>query len=98
MAYIYRGQNATKHCGTDYGYELHIKGKTLACTRCLIAHAHASKQWRAKQRGYKNYQPCGTYGAAIRHYKNGEKPCDPCHTALRAYRREQQAKKKAAMT
>lgn len=91
--YVYKG-TSTEHCGTTWGYQLHLRAKTLACKRCLAAQAHASQQWRAKQPGYKTYQPCGTYGAAKRHYKNGEKPCEPCHAALLAYRREQQAKKR----
>lgn len=29
--------------------------------------------------------PCGTYGAYQRHYKRGEKPCDPCRHAHTVY-------------
>ena len=93
MGYVYRG--TPDKCGTEYGYELHLKNKTIACTRCLIAHACTSQQWRAKQPGYKIVQPCGTYAGAKRHYKNGEKPCEPCRKAVNTYQAEQKAKKKA---
>jgi hypothetical protein len=39
----------------------------------------------------KPVQPCGTYAAAIRHYRNGEPPCDPCKEARLAYERSREA-------
>lgn len=41
-------------------------------------------------------EPCGTIGAAFRHWKAGEKPCEPCREARRAYDREYKRKRRAA--
>lgn len=32
-------------------------------------------------------QPCGTIAAYVRHYRNGEAPCEACHAARVAYDR-----------
>lgn len=32
--------------------------------------------------------PCGTPAAAVRHYRNGEKPCKPCRDAASNYQRK----------
>lgn len=41
-------------------------------------------------------EPCGTIGAAFRHWKAGEKPCEPCREARRAYDREYKRRRRAA--
>lgn len=42
--------------------------------------------------------PCGTYPAAIAHYRRGEKPCEPCLAAAAAYQRDQKMKRRRGST
>ena len=37
--------------------------------------------------------PCGTRGAFLRHKRAGEKPCEACYAANRAYDRERYARR-----
>ena len=41
---------------------------------------------RKYPRSERDRQPCGTTGAYRRHIRNGERPCDDCRKAQKAYR------------
>lgn len=55
------------------------------------------KAERARRRLRRPYRPavCGTVAAYQRHYRNGEKPCDPCRAA-EAVRRAARSLREAA--
>lgn len=93
-----------KPCGTSGGYGRHIYHKEPACEPCTAA-------WREYQHEYdrthrrtnhdkteagRTLEPCGTYGAAQRHRKNGEELCGPCLQADRDYKAQKAREYRAA--
>ena len=67
-------------CGTMAAHRRHERAGEPVCDAC--------KKARRRLRN-----PCGTWPAYNRHKANGEPACDPCMAAMRAYKREQYAKK-----
>lgn len=39
------------HCGSDRGYQQHLRDKTRPCLQCYDAHAVAMAAWRIRSRG-----------------------------------------------
>lgn len=66
-------------CGTNAGYQKHVKQKTEKCRPCRDAHAAANLAW---QRRPKMRTTCGTYPGYMRHKRADE---DACQWCLKAY-------------
>jgi hypothetical protein len=48
----------------------------------------------ARNHRHSEPQPCGTVGAYSRHRRNGERPCEACRAAVRAYNREYEQRRR----
>lgn len=52
--------------------------------------------WMRNSRGERSTARCGTYPGYAAHLRNEDEICDPCCTAMREYKRELRARKKAS--
>lgn len=88
MGYQYRGTVRDVKpggCGTNSGYQKHIKQKTPKCQPCRDAHAAAQVAW---QRRPKVRTTCGTYAGYMRHKRSDEDSCEWCLKAYAEYMAE----------
>lgn len=85
MGYQYRGtlrdvsSPEPGKCGTNSGYQKHVKLNTPKCQPCKDAHAAAQLAW---QRRPQMRTTCGTYAGYMRHKRAEE---DACQWCLKAY-------------
>lgn len=87
-------QPTSPKCGTNAGYQDHIRKKTEKCKPCKAAHNEALKKWR--QRPPTMRIQCGTYPGYMRHKRAGEEPCEMCLVGYAYYMRGYRARKSAA--
>ncbi|MFF7198210.1 WhiB family transcriptional regulator [Streptomyces sp. NPDC008079] len=73
-------------CGTDGGYQKHLKKKTKICDECRAAR-NAKRREDRRRKGAKPRKPadCGTRSGAVRHDRLKEERCERCIAAMKAY-------------
>lgn len=87
--------------GTRARYYWHLAHDETPCDLCREANRTYAEQRRraagakplaedieARRQRAETEHPHGTWQAAARHYKHGEKPCEPCRIAYNAHYRE----------
>lgn len=75
------------HCKRGHEYtpaNTKITARQRKCRSCIREDSAKGNARRARPRVL---QPCGTWGAAQRHYQRGERLCEPCRDAARQHRR-----------
>ncbi|MEU3013401.1 hypothetical protein [Nocardia asteroides] len=77
-------------CGTDAGYQAHIRRRDTPCESCRAAHNATQAAYRAARATHRparktpRRSPCGTPAGYQSHYRDGTPPCEPCKAARRA--------------
>lgn len=74
-------------CGTDAGYQAHIRRRDTPCEPCKAAHRAAQAAYRAERaarrppRPHPRRSPCGTDAGYQSHYRDHTTPCADCKAA-----------------
>ncbi|OIN79980.1 WhiB family transcriptional regulator [Mycobacterium malmoense] len=95
-----RPPTTTPHCGTERGYDAHLRRRESTCTACRDATTKARQNRRAERA--KGQQPptqrpqCGTESGGKLHAYYGEQTCDPCRIAGTAGRRRRERERARA--
>lgn len=94
------GPRGGRPCGTEAGATRHREAHEQPCDPCRLAQAKAKARRRGgnvdKVTGQPRAVKCGTYAGAVNHRKHKEPTCFKCKVAEANYRREYEARRRAA--
>ena len=82
-------------CGTERGYQIHIRRKEPVCPLCQGAHDEQVEDNRRRMLA-EAHAAGGTVRGYWTHWRLGESACVPCKRALARHSKEQRARARAA--